>query len=465
MTKKKSTKRALISSLLILAMCFTMLAGTTFAWFTDSVTSSGNRILAGKLDIDLVMDKTANGNYVSIADGQGDIFKEAANANDSTATLWEPNKTQFAFLGVKNNGNLYASYRIIIDVTDNGLADALEFAYIDGAKAADVANYTNWAAVQGAAGQNVGQLAAGRITAATQGSLAPDAADYFALAIHMKDDAGNTYQEKDVYIDIAVVATQDNVEEDAFGPDYDKDAEFPQVAAPVYITSAADFTAALSGTDDTVEVGSNITVSGPQTISGKTLDGNGNTITVTNTGSSCGIHAKSGTIENLTVEGSGRGIGSGSGADQKMDGDLTINNVTVNGPVYGMNIGDGDGHKVIVTNSTINGWNSMANVDATFTNCTFGKAAGYATFAVHSNSLTFNNCSFSDRYEMFGRPPGSSDGLSSGTVTINNCTVGGVQVTAANFKQLFNSSGDTDFSVFETGQVIVTIDGVEFPHA
>lgn len=37
MTNTKNTKRALLSSVLALLLCFTMLLGTTFAWFTDSV--------------------------------------------------------------------------------------------------------------------------------------------------------------------------------------------------------------------------------------------------------------------------------------------------------------------------------------------------------------------------------------------------------------------------------------------
>ena len=53
MTTKHSTKRMLIASILVLAMCFTALVGTTFAWFTDSVTSSGNKIQSGTLKVDL----------------------------------------------------------------------------------------------------------------------------------------------------------------------------------------------------------------------------------------------------------------------------------------------------------------------------------------------------------------------------------------------------------------------------
>ena len=47
MTKNRSTKRALLMSALALVMCFAMLIGSTFAWFTDSVTSAGNKIKAG----------------------------------------------------------------------------------------------------------------------------------------------------------------------------------------------------------------------------------------------------------------------------------------------------------------------------------------------------------------------------------------------------------------------------------
>ena len=247
MTKKKSTKRALISSLLILAMCFTMLVGTTFAWFTDEVASGSNRILAGKLDVDLVMwDGT---DYKSIADGQGDIFKEADTANDSTVTLWEPGKTQIVFLGVENKGNLAAKYNILLNVVDGGLIGSLEYAIINGDQTA--ATFADWAAVKTAAGANTGDLTSGIVVAAPNGQLftgTAKTADYFALAVHMKEDAGNKYQEKDVTIDVKVVATQLNYEEDSFGPDYDKDAELPTAIFPV--ANATELADALAEADD-----------------------------------------------------------------------------------------------------------------------------------------------------------------------------------------------------------------------
>lgn len=55
MTKTKTTKRALFGSVIALALCFTMLLGTTYAWFTDSAASSGNIIQSGTLNIDLLV--------------------------------------------------------------------------------------------------------------------------------------------------------------------------------------------------------------------------------------------------------------------------------------------------------------------------------------------------------------------------------------------------------------------------
>ena len=53
MTNSKTTRRALVLSVLSLLLCCSMLVGTTFAWFTDSVTSGKNKIVAGNLDIEL----------------------------------------------------------------------------------------------------------------------------------------------------------------------------------------------------------------------------------------------------------------------------------------------------------------------------------------------------------------------------------------------------------------------------
>ena len=238
MTSSKSTKRALLSSAFAILMCVAMLIGSTFAWFTDSVTNTGNRIQAGNLEIDLLMDKQDGSGYVSIADSKGDIFDEAEIAQNSNKTLWEPGKTQIVYLGVQNKGSLALKYNILLDVTDNGLAGALEYAVLDGAQADDLAGVTDWEALKAMEGAQTGDIAAGRTTAAPNGCLdeivngTQDETDYFALAVHMKEDAGNEYQGKDITIDVTVVATQATAEEDGFGNDqYDKDAGYPVASA------------------------------------------------------------------------------------------------------------------------------------------------------------------------------------------------------------------------------------------
>ena len=53
MTQIKHTKRALLTSDLAMLVCVALLIGSTFAWFTDNVTSGINRIVAGNLDVEL----------------------------------------------------------------------------------------------------------------------------------------------------------------------------------------------------------------------------------------------------------------------------------------------------------------------------------------------------------------------------------------------------------------------------
>ena len=246
MTSSKNTKRALLVSVLSVALCCAMLIGTTFAWFTDSVTNTGNRIQAGNLEIDLLMDKKEDGTYTSIAGGEGDIFNEAQIAQNSNKTLWEPGKTQIVYLGVQNKGSLALKYNILLDVTDNGLAGALEYAVLDGAQADDLAGVTDWEDLKAMKGAQTGDIKAGRTTAAPNGCLdeiangTKDETDYFALAVHMKEDAGNEYQGKDITIDVTVVATQATAEEDGFGDDqYDANAGTDEFKQGVTISGIA----------------------------------------------------------------------------------------------------------------------------------------------------------------------------------------------------------------------------------
>ena len=66
MAKKRSFKRALIMAILSMVLCLSMFAGTTFAWFTDSVTSSKNVIKAGNLDVELYYDNSVTDDWTKV---------------------------------------------------------------------------------------------------------------------------------------------------------------------------------------------------------------------------------------------------------------------------------------------------------------------------------------------------------------------------------------------------------------
>ena len=107
MTNTKSTKRALFSSVLALILCFAMLIGTTYAWFTDSVITGSNVIQTGNLDIEI--DYTLDGTEWNTLDGANDLFQKG---------LWEPGHTEVVALRITNNGSLALKYTAKMNVIE-----------------------------------------------------------------------------------------------------------------------------------------------------------------------------------------------------------------------------------------------------------------------------------------------------------------------------------------------------------
>ena len=111
MMKAHTTRRALLLSAMALLLCVSMLIGTTFAWFTDSVTSGVNIIAAGNLDVSLEYAKIENG---SITDW--DTVENAQKLFDPDA-LWEPGRVEVVYLKVSNLGTLQLKYQLGVNVT------------------------------------------------------------------------------------------------------------------------------------------------------------------------------------------------------------------------------------------------------------------------------------------------------------------------------------------------------------
>lgn len=412
---KKSTKRALLSSVLSLVLCMAMLVGTTFAWFTDSVTSTGNRIKSGTLQVDLLMDKNETGNaddYVSIADGNGDIFSEAAG----NGILWEPGKTEIVYLAVANEGNLALKYNIVLDITDNGLAGALEYAIIAGAKATDLAAATKWADVKTYTGAQVGDMPTGRQVAAPNGKLEENGIDYFALAVHMKEEAGNEYQEKDIVIDVQVQATQATVEEDSFDNQYDKDAFYADATYNVTAANFAETWKKIENEDDKIVVinleddvewetgaghGSTPFVSENAVVEKVFMNGNGYTFKAT--GSGVGpVRMANGAqliVDDLNVvdESVSYAEGSWEFTYLEMEGNSTYNNCTFNSGI-------------------------MTAGNMVFNNCSFtSNAASEYSVWVDGGDATFNNCQFTGTRALKMH---EDYGTEIASVVIDNCEFG-----------------------------------------
>ena len=234
MTKTNNTKRALLSSVLALMMCMAMLIGSTFAWFTDNVSSKNNKIRAGNLDIQLLM-ADSTGTYNDISDSTEPIFGTGSIAqNNNAETLWEPGKTQVAYLAIKNNGSLALKYKVALDVENvsKNLYKVMQYDIIADAKPNSVKTWES--------GNNVEE---GMQIITTDVPLAVGAIHYFALAIHMNEEAGNDHQAGQVNFDLTVLATQDTVENDSFNNQYDKDASYSLVEPSIVSAVFGDYKA------------------------------------------------------------------------------------------------------------------------------------------------------------------------------------------------------------------------------
>ena len=247
MTNRKSTKRALLGSVMAMVLCLAMLVGATFAWFTDTASTGVNKIQAGNLDIE-IQDKdgkpVTNLNWV------------AADGRAQEAILWEPGCTyELTPFQIVNNGNLALKYKIVVTGLegDSGLLKVITFTY----KTADGATFDI---------HQEGHLTAKGTDKASTGLI--------TLTGKMDTTAGNDYMGKELKnITITVTATQDTVESDSFNNQYDKNATYP----------VADFTSLQKAFEGSgvYNVTDNIDVTGTLKLTGfnaLTLDATGKTV-------------------------------------------------------------------------------------------------------------------------------------------------------------------------------------------
>lgn len=394
MTSPKNTKRAFAAGAVLLLLCVAMLIGTTFAWFTDTASTSVNKIQAGTLDVALEM---KNPDYNPKEEGSKEWISAEGKTLDFVKTeghedeniLWEPGCTYtLPELRIANNGNLALKYKVLISGIkgDAKLNDAIEWT-VDG------------------------------LDIDAEVTLVPEATKEFTISGHMKETVGNEYQDLSIDgISITVVATQQTAEFDSYNNTYDEMATYLNTDADgnILIGSAGDlrYFAATVNADNSAYVGkivkltSDIDLGGIQWTpinwtdrNGFTFDGNGKTISNFKVTAASGEKYKAlfgnadmATIKDLTISNAQvTGIGYvgalvGHGMCTKIYNCKVIDS-TVTGYVYK----NDDGDKV----GAIAGWLGEGGIevkDCTVTGCTvkgyrdIGGLVGFASGATVSGN-------------------------------------------------------------------------------
>ena len=261
----KHKKRALFQSVISLILCLSMLVGTTFAWFTDSVSSTGNIIKSGNLKIEMEWTDDLQ------PEEGAPVWTDASKGAIFNYEHWEPGYTDLKYLQISNKGNLAFQYQLTItegtvseqDAADNGDAvtvdettgEVIEGGKVttpvsDAMKLAEVidvyyANVTDKILTREQAKDQltkIGTLADminGRLATAegvllavgSESDAIPSAnvnagSTTAAIMLKMRENAGNTYMGLNPKngFSVQVVATQFAYEKDSFGKDYDTEA-------------------------------------------------------------------------------------------------------------------------------------------------------------------------------------------------------------------------------------------------
>ena len=237
----KNYTRRLLFSMVTMIVCIAMLVGSTFAWFTDVAKSTNNVINPGRLDLEV--EYTLDGENWEDLDGAENIFGDG---------LFEPGYTRVVAFKVRNNGSLAFKYKMSLDIISEKLgvnvagenfalsdylvastAPAQEWTegnqigqmYLRLAFDADLHNSIAWT------DSNIRELSFG----AEDVVLTHGQEVVSMIKVCMPTDIGNVANSKDddstpeLILGVTVVATQATVEEDSYGPKYDKDATYPVV--------------------------------------------------------------------------------------------------------------------------------------------------------------------------------------------------------------------------------------------
>ncbi len=490
MTKTKSTKRALLMSGLALLMCISMLVGSTFAWFTDSVTSGNNKIVAGNLDIALYkVDIQQTGIFpmpieTEITDSSAPLFDESI--------IWEPGYEAFANLKLVNEGNLAFKWNAVLRPTGEvgKLAEVIDVYTLRNENGTEIINAAmgreHYADDLNFVGTLKDVLAGDAIL---NGAFEEkDDFMYFSIVLKMREEAGNDYQgEVAGAFDITVLATQLAYEYDSFDNQYDSNLtvvtnaqelknalaegktpvlpdgsiyEEPEDAIVVWDTQ--DLTSALKKANN----GKTVFLAAGEYALPKITDAKVDGFTLVGTAlvKITGMVDKTSAYKNFVFEnieftGNVKGTFSGNSTiknctftqaglapscNVNASATLTIENCTFNGTGNNasLHFGGKDGGTLIIKDCVFNkgGVAFGKAMNIIFEECDFN-----GTAVECYGSYIFNNCTFDADAQVYIHP---NTGATEVNLTMNGCSVdGGADVTSVCYNTGNNNGGVKTFTI------------------
>ena len=400
------SKKALLLSGASLLMSAVLLTGTTFAWFTDSVTNENNHVEAGTLEL------TLNG---------GD-----SNPLFENDVVWEPGHSEQAVVTLENTGSLWLKYTMSftnVQTTGENLTEVLDVYKVagDNAKPEDLIPENKLGTMANLMKQGSFETDDGIL--APKGSTEGNTSETFTLVIKMQETADNKYQNASVNFAIDVRATQYTKETDGFGnEDYDAGAEFDPVSVstseelekmvadgkPVALENDITLTGALQASGDVTIVGNGHKLNIPA--------GTDRVINVAETSEPVTITLKDVDMPGPTTGTYTRGISIWEAEEEVT---IVMDNCSLGANYYAINSAFGnDKINAVIRNSTITGW-AVFNAHSPYANLTFENCTlignndkpynadgwnGFATFVfdnasgnpdpdgAHDCTLNFKNC-------------------------------------------------------------------------
>lgn len=386
-------KKVLLSSIVTIALCLCLIAGSTFALFTS--TSQVNvAVTAGDVDMTASVAVTSvesvvgdaagtivdeNGATYSYQYSDAKYFLNRGYAEVSGTILTVTNitpgdKVNFAISG-KNDSNVAIQYRYVIEcISGYKLMDGLKLSVDGGNELSSVLSYTS----------PYMDLAAG-----TDMTVVP-------ISLALPVSAGNEYERQSLEIRILVEAVQGNA--------VVADNTDPVIVNIPKIGSAADLAAALASGASDIILGSDIALTDTLVVNSPvTINLNGNKLT-SSAKKAIELHADA-TIKGGIIEGANRCIDTRTAVDLVLEDLVLIADeyTTAFGNPQPITIGGSDNGTTI----------AMKNVSVS-------AESGYCIIAFVESDVTAIDCNFSGYNALYVKP-----GAENSVFNFKNCDITG----------------------------------------